>query len=298
MSDLSQPAPLPAAGPAGVIHDIGYRGYSGNRLGRGYATRSLFVHSLRGAWGIGRGAKAKIVPFLMLALMLAPALIWAIIQNQIGERAVEYALFPLTLQLPIVIFLATQAVELLSRDLRNSVLPLYFARPMRRDDYVWAKLAAIAAALAVLMAAPVLLFYAIVAFGADSGSEVWSETTAAGGGLVQAGIHAVVLGALGLAVAAFATRRVFAIGAVVAVFLVSAAVSGITEGITSGDAQEKAGVLTPFRLLEGFFVTVRGGDETEISHVGTSGWLYVAVTLGLLATTVGLLIARYRRVGR
>lgn len=282
---------------AGVIHDIGYRNYTGKRLGRGYAARSLFTHSLRGAWGLGRGGRAKIVPFLMYVFTVVPALIWAIVMTETGERAVDYELFPTSLQLPIIIFLAVQSVELLSNDLRYSVLPLYFSRPLRREDYVTAKLAAMTSALAILMISPVVLFYTIVAFDADGGSAVWAETKHAAGGVVVVLIHSVVLAAIGLAIASFATRRVFAIGGVVAFFLVTSAVSGILDEITSGRADERAALVTPFRLLDGFFAVVRG-EETEFSNVGSSGWLYVIVTIGLLAATVGLLVARYRRVGR
>ena len=37
-----------------IIHDIGYRHYEGRRLGRGYVLRSLYVHNLRAAFGLGR----------------------------------------------------------------------------------------------------------------------------------------------------------------------------------------------------------------------------------------------------
>ena len=42
---------------AGAIYDIGYRNYEGARLGRGYAFRTLYVHSLRTAFGLGRGGR-------------------------------------------------------------------------------------------------------------------------------------------------------------------------------------------------------------------------------------------------
>jgi ABC-2 type transport system permease protein len=50
---MSQPPEL------GVIHDIGFRHYTGPRLGRGYLLRSLYVESLRGAYGLGRSAKSR-----------------------------------------------------------------------------------------------------------------------------------------------------------------------------------------------------------------------------------------------
>ena len=59
--------------PAGVIHDIGYQRYTGPRLGRGYITRSLYVHSLRSAFGLGRSGKAKVFPFIVVGLAFAVA---------------------------------------------------------------------------------------------------------------------------------------------------------------------------------------------------------------------------------
>ena len=47
---------------AGVIHDLGYRGYDGPRLGRAQIVKALTWHSFRSAFGIGRGVKGKIVP--------------------------------------------------------------------------------------------------------------------------------------------------------------------------------------------------------------------------------------------
>ena len=53
-----------------------------------------------------------------------------------------------TLRVAVVtIFIAAQAPELVSRDLRSRVLPLYFCRPLRRGDYPLAKFLALAAAL-------------------------------------------------------------------------------------------------------------------------------------------------------
>ncbi|HLQ49004.1 MAG TPA: ABC transporter permease, partial [Candidatus Dormibacteraeota bacterium] len=46
------------ASPTGSIYDIGYRRYEGPRLGRAHAIRSLFFHSLRSTFGIGRGGRA------------------------------------------------------------------------------------------------------------------------------------------------------------------------------------------------------------------------------------------------
>jgi len=67
-----------SAGPRshhGVIHDLGYRHYDGPRLGRGHITRVLFVESAKGAYGLGRPGRSKIMPMLILAFMCLPAVI-------------------------------------------------------------------------------------------------------------------------------------------------------------------------------------------------------------------------------
>ena len=45
--------PLAQSSDQTRIHNIGYRSYDGLRLGRSYATRSLYSQSLRGAYGLG-----------------------------------------------------------------------------------------------------------------------------------------------------------------------------------------------------------------------------------------------------
>ena len=54
-----------------VIHDIGYQRYTGPRLGRGAVFGALYVHGLRAAFGLGRTAKAKIFPWLVVGIVAA-----------------------------------------------------------------------------------------------------------------------------------------------------------------------------------------------------------------------------------
>ncbi len=74
---MSQPESQPPE--LGVIHDIGFRHYDGPRLGRGYLLRSLYVESLKGAFGLGRSAKSKVMPILLLVAITLPALIIALV---------------------------------------------------------------------------------------------------------------------------------------------------------------------------------------------------------------------------
>ena len=66
-----------AATPAGgsVIHDLGYRPYTGPRVGPGAIARALTLTGFRNAFGLGRSGKSKVLPFILLALNLMPAVI-------------------------------------------------------------------------------------------------------------------------------------------------------------------------------------------------------------------------------
>jgi ABC-2 type transport system permease protein len=140
--------------PAGgsVIHDIGYRRYEGVRLARAGIFRALCWHSLRSAFGIRRGAKAKIVPVITFGIMCLPAVANAVSVAQGGGRSISYDTYIFQLRVIVmIIFIAAQAPELVSRDLRSHVLPLYFSRPLSRTDYPFAKLIALILACLALI---------------------------------------------------------------------------------------------------------------------------------------------------
>ena len=130
MTNMPDQAAAPK--PAGQIHDLGYRRYDGPRLGRVQIVRALTWHSFRSAWGFGRGAKAKIVPIIMFIAMCLPAFVNAFAVQRGNAPLFGYDVYVPTLRVVVVIiFLAAQAPELVSRDLRSRVLPLYFSRPLR-----------------------------------------------------------------------------------------------------------------------------------------------------------------------
>ena len=149
---------MPEVQAAGVIHDLGYRGYDGPRLGRVQIVRALTWHSFRSAFGIGRGVKGKIIPVLTLIAMCLPALVNAFAVARGNSRLFGYDVYTPGFRVALVtIFIAAQAPELVSRDLRSRVLPLYFCRPLRRGDYPLAKYLAMTGALLVLIEVPLVL---------------------------------------------------------------------------------------------------------------------------------------------
>lgn len=152
---------LTPAGEQTRIHNIGYRHYDGPRLGRAYARRSLFSQSLRGAYGLGRSAKSKVLPMLLFVVMCVPALIMVAVAvtTKMKDLPVDYTRYAVLLQAVIGLYLASQAPQSVSRDLRFKTVPLYFSRPIERGDYVLAKFAAMTSALFALTAAPLIVLY-------------------------------------------------------------------------------------------------------------------------------------------
>lgn len=276
-----------------VIHDIGYQRYNGTRLGRGYAARSLFEHGLRIAFGLGRSAKAKIFPWIVIGMVSALAVIVVAIKAQTGEMVLSYQQLPSTISVVAMVFLAVVAPELVSRDLRNQTLPLYFSRPIRRSDYALAKLAALIVAVWLLLAGPQTLIFLGSAFTAADASGVAAEARGLLGGWVVSALYALIFSSLAVLIASIASRRAFAAGAIVVVFMVTSPVVGLLMALGGdGPMAQIAPMFSPFLLPEG----VRQWLYGTSFEVGPYGPVYGLVTLLLVAGCTSLLVLRYRKV--
>lgn len=290
------PTPEPRTAPGGVIHDIGYQRYEGPRLGRRHIVGALYLHSLRTAFGFGRSAKGKIFPWLIMGVVGVVAVVLTAIRVQTGVAPLRYEQFPETLSILIIFFCAAVAPELVSRDLANGVLPLYFARPLERSDYASAKLAALVTATFLLLAVPLTVMFAGAAFSADGLSGVWRELGDYLPAVLYAALHAVVFSSVSVLVAALVKRRAVAAAAVVAAFLVTTPVAGVLLVLPYQTTAQLSGLVNPASLVSGV------GDWLfeNTGEIGIGGWgpLYGVVTVGLVAACVALLFARYRKVAR
>lgn len=281
-------------GTTGVIHDIGYQRYTGVRLGRRNAARSLYVHSVRTAYGLGRSAWAKVLPVGLFALACIAALILVVVSSQLPEPVLSYVGVAATFSYAATVFVAIVAPELVSVDLRNSVLPLYFSRPLRRSDYALAKLAALATAVFVLFAGPMLVMFLGMAFSSKTGlSGVLDQFVELLAGLVTAVVHAAVLAALALPLASLSGRRVFATGIIIAVFLLTAPMSGALRAMDPGALGQLAGLLDPVSLLNGVDRWLFGEGLVD---VGSYGPVYGIAAAALAAAGTWFAIRRYRKV--
>lgn len=259
---LDAATPALAAAESGSIYDIGYRRYDGPRLGRGHAVRSLFLHTLRSSFGIGRGGRAKIAPLVLGFLACIPAL--AIIAAQAlfrqlpfggeldAELPIRYDTYAGTISLFIILFCAAQAPDLFGRDQRHKLLSLYFARALRREDYALARIAGFVVAVFLLYLLPhVLLFLGRVLLATDLLKGVRDDLPEMAAVVVQAALTAGLLGGISMAIAAFTPRRAYAVAGIIAAFIIPSIVAGIVIGLGARDIGPWLTLLSPTSVLEG-----------------------------------------------
>jgi ABC-2 type transport system permease protein len=210
---------------AGTIYDIGYRNYEGTRLGRGYAFRTLYIHSLRSAFGLGRGGKALIIPWLLFVGMIFPAVVTVAVAGISGgmmSKLIDYHEIFMWDSMLLALFCASQAPELVSRDHYNRVLPLYFSRALRKGDYAIAKLLAMWTAVFLVMLAPLLIILTgRLGLPADFGAAFKEESKHFFAILASPAVCALIFGTLSLSLASYVPRRGIASAAVLGVFLLT-----------------------------------------------------------------------------
>ncbi len=193
------------------------------------------------------------MPILLLAVMVVPtAIIVGIeIAMQLDKPAVIPVDFLFLLQPVIALYLASQAPQLFSRDLRYRSIVLYLARPPRRTDYAFAKLIALVLAQMVLIGLPLFILYVGALLAKYNFADMSKEFLA---GLVAALLLSILLAALGGLIAAATPRRGFAVAAIIAVLMVSFTAVVTTSAILDSDgnmtsvAARFANLASPFSL--------------------------------------------------
>jgi ABC-2 type transport system permease protein len=245
MSVTSQaPEPVTAGGAhTGTVFDIGYRSYSGAREGRGRSRRAIFKDGVRIALGLGRGGRARILPWFFIALLSAIGLIMALVAGAAQRLAGPEA----AAQLPshndyygiaatiIFVFAALVAPELLCRDRREGTINLYLVRPLTGTDYVSARWAAFLAVMLFAVWLPQIILFLGLSLGDVAPLPYLRTHWLAVPRFLLAGLAmAAYATTLAMLTASFTTRRAYA-----SVFLVG--LFAISMPFTVGLAQELEG---------------------------------------------------------
>jgi ABC-2 type transport system permease protein len=297
-----------ASSPGGSIYDLGYRHYDGPRRGRLYAMWALYLDSFRGVWGLGRQMSAKAAPFILAGLYAFPAFIQlafsstiaASIQN--GESPTLFAYHNYFVQLSpfALLFCVAQAPELVCRDQRYQVLPLYFTRGLRRPDYALARLASLVTALFLLLIVPMIaLFIGNVLQKPDTFSAIGSELPKALPAIPATLLTAASMAAISLALSAYSPRRAYSAIGLLAYFLLMEAIPATIYGVgqkAGWDWSDKLILTTPINTLGGatnwFFGSTLGRGYP--ATIGSGPYVVAAVISILLFAAI--LMFRYRRI--
>jgi ABC-2 type transport system permease protein len=241
---------------------------------------------------------------LLFAVMCLPAaiIVAVAVETKLTNLPVSYTRYAILLQAVIGLFLAAQAPQNVSRDLRFRTVPLYFSRPIGHVDYVVAKFGAMASALFVLTAAPVVILY-IGALLAKM--DFADQTKGFGEGLLSVAVLSLLFGGLGLVMAAFTPRRGFGVAAVIATLVITYGAVSSVQGIAwSRDGHSSVvqwlGLFSPITLIDGFQTAFLGGSSAFPGGLGPDaavGVVYLLVILALIAGSYAVLVRRYRKVG-
>lgn len=180
-------------------------------------------------------------------------------------------------------------------------MPLYFSRPIETSDYVRAKYAALASALFILTAAPLIVLYVGALLAKLDFAD---QTKGFGQGLVSVALLSLLFAGIGLVISAVTPRRGFGIAAVIAALTISYGAVSTVQAIafeqSSGDVVPWLGLFSPITLIDGVQTAFLGASSAFPGEVGPSsgqGVVYLIVVLGLIAGCYGLLMRRYRKVG-
>lgn len=285
---------------AGTIYDIGYRNYEGTRLGRGYAFRTLYIHSLRSAFGLGRGGKALIIPWALFLAMIFPGVVTVTVAGISGgmiKNIIDYHEIYTWDAMMLALFCAAQAPELVSRDQYNRVMPLYFSRALRKVDYAVAKLLAMWTAVFLLMIAPLLIvLVGRLGLPTDFAAAFREESRHFFAIVATPAVCALVFGTLSVALAAYVPRRGLASAAVLGVYLLTVPVVAI---LWDAVQARWSVLLNPVLVGTGAIFPLFGEKHDRGSILRQVGLpdeaYYAAVAVYAVALTL-LLLNRYRKI--
>jgi ABC-2 type transport system permease protein len=297
-----------SAAPSGTVFDIGYQRYDGPRQGRRRARLAVFKDGVRTSLGLGRGARAKILPWAFIILLGAIAFIMALVAGAVlrlgGPEAVEqlpsHSDFYGIASIFFFVFAAVVAPELLCPDRRDGVLNLYLVRPLTGSDYILSRwLAFLAVSCGVAWLPQFVLMTGLIMGNPDPVAYMIAHWLDVPRILASGAALAAYTTTLAMLVAAFTTRRAYA-----SVFLVGLFV--ITTPFTTGLAMEIGGTtgqwISMFNLsnipvhLNDLIFGEPSGVTAEAPARQLPSWLLGGWYVLWVLIPGGVLWARYRRV--
>jgi hypothetical protein len=149
-------------------------------------------------------------------------------------------------------------------------------------------------AMFALIAGPLLVYWlGSIATISHHPGDARHQTAQFALGLANGVFHAILLGALGLVIAAFARRRAFATAAVIGVYLITSAVAGALSGLPNNSGRFGQ-LFSPFTLLDGLRVWLLHGKVIDENAVPSAAYGIVSVLFVIAFVLV--LLRRYQKI--
>ncbi len=287
---------------AGTIYDVGYQRYEGVRLGRRHAIWALYVHSLRGVFGIGRSLSSKVGPMGLAVIALVPA-IFQLGVASIAPTEVEIIRpedYYYLIEIVLAVFCAVVAPELVGRDQRTRTLSLYFSRALRRQDYALAKFAALMTGmLAITLIPQVIMFLGNGLAANDFGDYVRDQWTDLPAILGSAVLLSGLIAGIGLVIAAQMPRRAYSTVGILAAFLLTSIIAGSVFEATDQNVGRIVLLLSPFHVVQGltlWFFDASPDPGTQLAEARFSGVIYALDAASVTLLLLALLFRRYEKI--
>jgi ABC-2 type transport system permease protein len=288
-----------------VIYDRGYRTYEGERTGPAGARKAVYKEGIRRVLGLGRKAREKVYPWVMIATAVGMAAIvigvhWFIgdIAESLAEGVPSYGeLFDLYSWIGLL-FIAFAGPWLLIPDRTRGVLSVYFSRPLTVDGYLTAKVGAFVSVVGVIYLVPQVVLHlglglisgdGFLTYMGDNLDILWKVPVTT---LAFVAMH----GALAFLLSAFIDRPGIASAAFLGVLIPGRFIAAQISEATFAGARWTS--LLAFDHLPRVIRDVLFRDTViyPAETAGFGGWTAAAVIGAAVVVAAVLVRARYRRL--
>jgi ABC-2 type transport system permease protein len=289
------------AGGARIV-DRGYQHYDGERHGVGASLLAIAIGTIKRSLGFKRPGSAKILPFILILLAMAPAIIVLgirvilpvnanVFRRTSPDQLFRYQAYLTLIGTELVLMAALAAPEALCPDRRQRVLSLYYASPISPLLYLLAQAAAVTLVMLLMTVVPPLTLWAGNVGLADSPGAYFRDHADQALRIIGAGsLMAVFYAGLGLAVSSFTERKGYAAGTIIGgAYILAPATSIVRTAVKAGWAKY-AVLADPINLPRRAMVWIVGTPERN----GIANWLYVAVALAVAVLAFALVVRVYR----
>jgi ABC-2 type transport system permease protein len=214
----------------GTVFDIGYQNYKGEREGRARGRLAVYKDGVRIALGLGRGGKAKVLPWLFMSVLTGVALVMALVAGaavRLGgpdarEQVPSISDYNGVSSIIMFVFAALVGPELLCRDRRDGVINLYLVRPLTGTDYIVSRWLAFLTIMTIALWTPQAVLFFGLTMGDLKPLEYFKENWLDIPRFLAAGVvMALYSVTLALLTASFTTRRAYASVFMVGLFLIT-----------------------------------------------------------------------------